>query len=280
MRALNRIFPLMLALGLLAADAAAQEPPLTDQQTAQVEAAFERANQLMEQKKFAEALTSYKIALAIVPNDPALLFNAGLAAFSSKDHATAAELWKRLKGIEPEDWHVRAKLIQAYQALNLMTERDAERRELFDMWQSGKSAELKKQFEYCRDQFEVKDKRVMAFEHFELKGGRALRYVFSILNEKQDGEAFRISLGSYDLTNAVWRESTKPPPKPGERLFHLDGYFKWGHATYGFYAPEPSYDQVRARVIQILEGKVDPVSSSRMSSEKKPEPKPTPKPQP
>jgi hypothetical protein len=118
----------------------------------------------------------------------------------------------------------------------------------------------------------------MAFEHFELKGDRALRYVFSIVNEAEDGEDYRISLGSYELDQAIWRQTTKPKPKDGERLFHLDGYFKGGgHATYGFYAPEPSYDQIRAIVFQILEGKGNPISSSTVTpAAAKPDPKPKP----
>jgi hypothetical protein len=99
----------------------------------------------------------------------------------------------------------------------------------------------------------------MAFEHFELKGERALRYVFSILDATGQAEDWRISLGSYNFTNNVWRETTKPTPKEGERLFHLDGYFKGGsHATFGMFAPEPTYDEVRARVIKILEEKSKP----------------------
>jgi hypothetical protein len=95
----------------------------------------------------------------------------------------------------------------------------------------------------------------MAFELYELKGERALRYVFSILNKTEDGEEWRVSLGSYKTTDAIWRETRNPRPKDNERLFHLDGYFKGGgHATYGMFFPEPTYDEMRAKVIQILEG--------------------------
>ena len=232
--------------------------------------AFELGNALMEQQKYPEALARYKEAFAILPNEPSVLFNGGLAAYRSKDFVTAVDWWKRLKAINPEDWHLRAKLIQGYQALGKLSERDAERKELFEMWKSGKPAELKQEFEYCRDQFEVNGKRVMAFEHFELKGDRALRYVFSILNEAGNHEDWRISLGSYDLTNSIWRETTKPTPKKGERLFHLDGYFKGGHATYGMYSPEPTFDQVRSKVIQILEGQAKPQSESHFEAKPKP----------
>jgi hypothetical protein len=110
----------------------------------------------------------------------------------------------------------------------------------------------------------------MVFEHFELKGERALRYVFSVLGESGEGEEFRISLGSYDITNAVAVQTGKV--KKGERMFHLDGYYKWGHVTYGFFTPEPGYDEVRKIVIGILEGKAQPQSHSRTDpSAKKPD---------
>ena len=280
MKTITNLLLLLLLSATVAVTTSAQVTP-TEQQQAQAEQAFETANSLMEQRKYGEALARYKEALAVLPSDPAILFNGGLAAFSGRDYATAADLWKRGKAADPLDWHLRAKLIQAYQALGKLTERDRERRELFEMWKSGRPNELKTQVEYCRDQFEVKGKKVMAFELFELKGERPLRYVFSILNSTEDGEEFRISLGSYDLTVAIWRETTKPKPKDDERLFHLDGYFKWGHATYGFYAPEPSYDQVRARVVQILEGEGKPISSSTITPKADtPKAQPSPKPKP
>lgn len=243
---------------------------------AKVEQAFENANKLMGQRKPSEALTHYKQALAIVPKNPALLFNAGMAAFASKDFNTALDHWKQLKEVEPSDWQVRAKLIQVYQTLGKTAERDAERTELFAMWKKGGPSELKQQVEYCRDHFEVNGKKVMAFERFELTGDRALRYVFSILDATEQAEDWRISLGSYDLTNDIWRATRKPEPKEDERLFHLDGYFKnGGHATYGMYFPEPTYDETRGFVVKILEGKDKPVSSSMPAA---PKPEPTPKP--
>jgi len=109
----------------------------------------------------------------------------------------------------------------------------------------------------------------MAFEHFELKGDRAVRYVFSIIDESKQEEKYRLSLGSYDTTNAIWHETTKPRPKDSDRLFHLDGYYDWGHATYGMYFPEPSYDDVRTAVIEILEKKKNPLSTSTHAAPQK-----------
>jgi len=265
-----------IIVAVLSTPVSAQTPAPSTQQQAQAEKAFAMGNTLMQQRKSAEALVQYKEALAILPNEPAILFNAGVAAFGSNDYAFAAEAWKQLKAVDPLDWHTRAKLVQAYQALGNLPERDKERAELFEMWKSGKPADLKKQSEFCRDQFEVKGQKVMAFELYELKGDRALRYVFSILNKTEDGEEWRISMGSYKTTDAIWRETRNPRPKDTERLFHLDGYFKnGGHATYGMFFPEPSYDVIRAKVITILEGKADPTSATVPG-----QPQPTPKPSP
>ena len=244
-----------------------QNPPSAE---AVAEKAFNDGNDLMEQRKYKEALARYQEGLAKTPDSTGLLFNGGLAAFMSKDFATAEKLWKSLTELDPEDWQPRAKLVQAYQALGDLKARDEQRRMLMDLRKSGKSEDLNKLDFYCREQFEAAGKKVMVFEHFELKGERALRYVFSILDESGEGQAFRISLGSYETTNRISVELGSV--KKGERMFHLDGYYKWGHATYGFFTPEPSYDDVRKRVIGILEKETQPQSQSQIKpSDKKPD---------
>jgi tetratricopeptide (TPR) repeat protein len=236
------------------------------EQEEKVDRAMDLGADLMDQKKYADALEAFKEALSIIPDEPSILYNVGLAAYHARNYEMAVRNWKALKAIDPSDGMLRSKLTQAYQAMGALKERDMERAELMDLWRSGKDQEFAKQPNYCRDQFEAEGKRVMAFEHFELKGDRALRYVFVILNKTGDSEEFRISLGSYDATNAVWRETTKPAPKPDERLFHLDGYFSNGHATYGMFFPEPSYDETKLRVLRILEGKGVPISSSTIAA--------------
>jgi tetratricopeptide (TPR) repeat protein len=224
--------------------------------------AFHAGNALMDKKNYCEASTRYQEGLASSPDDTSLLYNGGVAAFQCKQYQVAVNLWNRLKELDPADWQTRAKPIQAYQALGDLPKREAERAALLDFRKQDPNSELAKQVEYCRDQFEAGSEKVMAFEQFELKGDLALRYVFSVLDESRKAEKYRLSLGSYDITNAFWHETTKPRPKDSDRLFHLDGYYEWGHATYGMYFPEPSYDQVRATVIEVLEKKINPSSTS------------------
>ena len=235
---------------------------LTPAEEKRVEAAFQKANELLEKDKPREALVFYTEALRILPKDPSILFNAGMAAYSAEEYETALGYWKQLKAVDPEDWRGRTKLIQVYHALKRDADINRERDELFAFRKSGKVAELSEEDFYTREQFRVGKYRVMVFEHFELKGKRALRYAFMI-NRPDGTNEFKISLGSYDLTNSIWRETTKPTPKEGQRLFHLDAYFDGGgHATYGMYPEEPTYAQTREKVVRILEAQDKPVSST------------------
>jgi tetratricopeptide (TPR) repeat protein len=156
--------------------------------------AFRTGNALMDEKKYCEALLTYKKGLASAPDDTSLLYNGGLAAFQCKQYPAAVELWKHLEGLDAK-----------------VAERDQERAELFDLRKNDSSGDIAKRIEYCRDQFEAGGEKIMAFEHFELKGDRAVRYVFSIIDESKHAEKYRLSLGSYDTTNAIWHETTKPP---------------------------------------------------------------------
>jgi tetratricopeptide (TPR) repeat protein len=244
--------------------ALAESDPVPSGSPPQSQKAFNAGTKLMEQGKYCEALGRYKDALALSPDDSSVLYDAGLAAYQCKDYVAAVKLWEHLKAIDPEDWQVRAKLIQSYQALGDLAARDAERLGLLELRKQGHNEELSRQVQFCREQFEAGGERLMVFEQFELKGERALRYVFIVLTEKEHAEKYRISLGSYDFTNEVWHQTTKPTPKESDRLFHLDGYYDWGHATYGMYFPEPSYDEVRKIVIEILEHKREPVSGTRI----------------
>jgi tetratricopeptide (TPR) repeat protein len=252
----------------LALDGVAQSPAKPSDKD--LEDLFAKANAQLEKKDYAPAQKSYEELLKFLPDETAVLYNGGFAAFLNGDFETALRLWSRLKTLDPDDWQVRAKLIQTYQRLDKIPDRDRERKELFDLRKTAKVKELYEQIEYCRDRFTAGGRSILAFELFELKGPRGMRYVFSVLNDAGT-EDYRISLGSYDMTNAIWRETTKPTPKEGQRVFHLDGYFKDGaHATYGMFAGEPTYEDTKKMVIGVLEKTAKPISATIPGGAKKP----------
>src|SRR5437879_9992495 len=55
--------------------------------------------------------------------------------------------------------------------------------------------------------------------------------------------------------------------KPGQRLFHLDGYKQGGteHEFFASFVGEPDYDKVKAAVLEILHGKRKPRSRTLSS---------------
>ena len=228
---------------------------------------FKAGNACMDQKNYKAALEKYQSALKEAPGSPAILFNAGLAAYLSAEYGDSIQLFQELKRLQPDDWRARAKLIQAYQAAGKSAECDRERDALLELKKSAGQGELKSQKTFVRDQFVVGGRRVFASEHFALEGERALLYSFTISRPNSDElEKFRVSLGSYDATTRFMRESKQIGPE--DRVYHLDYYAGGEHRTYRFYTRRPSYDEVRQSLSEILEGKLQPISSSKTGEAK------------
>jgi tetratricopeptide (TPR) repeat protein len=225
---------------------------------AQPENTPEYREALVEQEKYPQAFQAYREALEKDPKNPALLYNTGLMAYLSDQPKEALVYWTRLKALDPEDWGLRIKLIQAYEASGQRKERAG----LLKLRKASADEELRKLRFYCRDQFVVSKARVMVFEYFELEGDEAVRWSFNVLNPDGRTVKARYTLGSFRITNAVAREQKLI--KPGERLFHLDGYQQHGqaHEFFASFVGEPDYDRVKAAVLEILQGKRKPRSGT------------------
>lgn len=264
----NAVLALLFSSALLsfnhvfAAPQSAKSSTPTKAQTQSADAAFKQGNALAEKRRYKEAGAQYDRALRVFPDDPSVLWNAGMAAYQSKDFKRSLTLWRRMKVVEPNNGAVRAKLIQAYQALSMYKELEAERKLIFALRKSGKDAELSKKDAYCRDQFQAGGHDVFAYELFNFSGERAVRYRFLVL--KPDGTTdYVVSLGSYQSTTDMAREMGTISAK--QRLYHLDGYFDGGrlHKTYAFYTREPTYNEVKLAVSRVVNGQQTPMSSSQ-----------------
>ena len=210
----------------------------------------EYRTQLIREGRHAELFQALEEMLETAPGDPSLLYNAGLSAYLSGQFAEAANCLRRLKAQVPQDFQVRVKLVQVYEALQNFGDRDAERDELLALYNQRK-ADRNMPASYCRDQFAVGDWAVQAFEHFELVGGMAVRYTFSIFRAGEQKPEYTISLGSYAATNQYMRE--RGTLQPDERLFHLDEYRADGaHRSLRFYKNEPPYNAAKSAVQDIL----------------------------
>ena len=216
-------------------------------------------------------------ALKEDPTNPSALYNLGLLNFLNDDFGEAAKHWKTLKKLEPTDWKLRAKLIQAYWGDGKKKIANQEIAELRKARKSGKHPDLaEKKFFIC-DQFAVGEIRAFALEYYELKGERPLAWKF-ILRSGDDSLDHYISVGSYPSTTEFAR--AEGSIGPNEKRFHMDGYWKDGsHKTYGFYRNRPDYQVVRKQVRRILAGKQKAISSTAVEKEESaPKDKTNPKP--
>ena len=224
---------------------------------------FEKGIQLCQQKKYAECIHNLEKALTLYPEGSNILWNLGLASASAEQHEKALTYWQRYRKLRPEDWRVLSKMIQTYQALGRIGERDTWLDTLFDLRQRTQDDKLKESAFFCREQFRVNGRLIMAFQYFEPVGERMKFYFFSAVGD--DGkEQFYISLGSYDYTNKASHEMGLL--QEDQRVYHLDGYYpNGGHKTFGFLhrAETPGYDEIRPVVVKILEGEIRPLSSSQ-----------------
>lgn len=220
--------------------------------------AYSAAGQmLMQMDSSADAIAFLQHAVKLDPKNPIALQNLGQACQNAGKPEESNQAYQALLQLEPENWRARAKLVQNFQTLGKLEERDRERDKLLAMNKDGKVD----QSLFCREQFKVGEQKVMAMEYFELAGDWAKRYVFFVLDAKTGKTAYRVSLGSYALTNEVSHQSGEL--KPDERSFHLDGYYPNEHRTFAFFNNEPSYDETRKLVVEVIEGKRHAISSTK-----------------
>ena len=212
---------------------------------------------LLRMNKWEEGIPLLQKAIELNPRNLPAMQNLGLAYQNIGKPAESNRMYEAFLQIEPDNWRARAKLVQNDQALGDVEARDRERAKLLTMRKEGKVD----QDSFCREQFQVGENKVFAMEYFELSGDRAKRYVFHVTDPKSGKTLYRVSLGAYELTDQIAHQTGEL--KPGERSFHLDGYYPNEHRTFAFFNKEPSYEETRKLVVEVIEGKAKPISSSK-----------------
>src|SRR5262245_24405593 len=252
----NQVWPAaaLFSLFLIASPAVGSDSPAN----LDPEEAFSRGFELLGAGRHAEARTYFMVVVAKVPDHSPTLWNLGLINAAIGEHAEALKYWLAYRRVAP-DWNVQAKLVQTYQALGDVAARDRERQALYDLRAAApRGSELAQLFSYVRERIRAGGQMIFAYEVFEPTGHRMIVYRFSV-RESEEREAYALSLGSYRGAQEARWQITEPPPD--RRIYHLDGYWPGGaHATYDFYKGMPSYETIRAVVIEVLEGRRRPIS--------------------
>ncbi|MDX1388019.1 MAG: tetratricopeptide repeat protein [Acidobacteriota bacterium] len=211
---------------------------------------FEEATDLAAKGRVEKAVTIMEKIQSYEPDHPDVLWNLGLWYAELGRHRDALYVWKHYRIIRPGEWQARAKLIQAYQALGETEWRDAEREGLL-AWYADLPDDLRPGRElFCREQFRVGERQIMAFEFFEPAGIKRVYLRFSIL-DGEGKESSWYSLGSYDATTEIARATGEIGEE--ERIYHLDHYAEDHHVAVRFFREMPSYETVREMVVAAIE---------------------------
>ncbi len=97
----SRIPPMEIQLEPVAAPAPGAGAP--GQANQEVKAAVEEGNRLLGEKKYAEARAQYQKALAVIPDNPALLKGIAQTYHGEGDRARAIEVLRKIQQLEPND---------------------------------------------------------------------------------------------------------------------------------------------------------------------------------
>ena len=220
---------------------------------------------------FAQVPTKEELNAALKenPENRSALYNLGMVNYLGGTPEESIDPWTKLERLEPHDWQLKAKIIQAYSTSGQKEEREKRIKKLQDLRSSGQHPNLSKETFFIRDQFQSGNLYVYVFDYYDMDADwrmGPIAWKFRLTKDGEDVDRF-ISLGSYDATTQIAREMGDI--EENDRMFHLDEYWLNGnHSTHGMYKNKPEYDSIKAKVVQILKGESTPQSSFKPGANK------------
>ncbi|WP_420602442.1 hypothetical protein [Flagellimonas sp.] len=179
------------------------------------------------------------------------LFNIGLYEFLDKNYDKSEIAFKELIELVPSDYPSYAKLIQVYYGKKEYEKAKPLKKQLYKAYENGLLPDNLKSM-FCFDQFDWKDKLILAYERFAVKEGELYyKHVFYVTNEKGDTEF------------TIQTENSPISVEMGGPKYAV-GMDRGGtHSTFGFINENFKYDDLKSIVIKILNEQITPSSSSR-----------------
>ncbi len=208
-----------------------------------------------DQKKDDKALEAYYIAKSKIDKSSGsyinTLFNIGLYEALKGNDDEAEKAFLELLQLEPEDYHSYAKLIQIYYHKKEYEKAKPLKDKLYEAHRKGLLKDNLVDM-FCFDQFKCNGKFIRAFERYE-EGSKDLynKHLFYVLDENEKIE-FRIqteySPVSVEMGGSKYLLCQTKGDTHGTFLVGFNDDFK--------------YDDLKEKVIDIVEGKLKPSASS------------------
>ncbi len=264
-------FSLLLLALTLAASAQttpASQPPSPNQ------AQFREAVQAFQAKHFDLALADFKQLIAA---DPANHVYKKFAAESALNLGDAAFVFTTLLPLEqsdPSDWQARALLARAYAQTPAepghRQKRDEEVAAITRLHLQDPNSQLGKLRDFLLETVTQGDKTIQFYPALTPWGPYHVHLIARTFDPSgQPG--LRMTLESGDGDQPLFAQQHPTETAAGQRSFSLDGYAPdqkspdgqtiQTHYTFAFFTGQPSYDEVRQKVLDIATGKLKAMSS-------------------
>lgn len=253
----------MIAPGCVAQQPTTTTAPTPTQSTPQAGAQQAGATELdeglqyLKNNQFNKALAAFQKVLDSDPENPTanlLAASAALNLFQGDGAVTYAENARRLA---PTDWRVDTTLVTAYAVAGKLKERDAVRAKLVALHDSPAAPDAMKANGFLLDLFKVKNYRVEAVQYFKPIGKFHTYYRF-LVRSMAGKRLWEYELQSDDFAQKSWADAHAQEAAAGGRQYTLESDFGDAHEEYRLFSGNPTYDEVRAVVLQLLTERTKP----------------------
>jgi tetratricopeptide (TPR) repeat protein len=230
--------------------------PATPEATAQQPQAS--GNPLIEQGitfltagQYEKALANFQQVLKDEPGNATanlLAASAALNLFQGDGAVVYAENARRLA---PNDWRVDTTLVTAYAVDGKTAERDQVRDKLMALHNSADAPDAMKANGFLLDLIKVGNYRVEVVQYFKPLGKFHTYYRFLVRNQAGK-RVWQYELQSDDFAQKSWADAHPQEAAAGGRQYSLESDFGEVHEEYRLFSGNPSYDEVRAEVVQLV----------------------------
>lgn len=224
----------------------------------------------LQSKNFTDALTGAKAILAANPDSPKANKLVAVVLLDQQKSSDALPYAQKALQLAPDDPLVHSLLLQIYAQTGDKAKRDEQRAILRGYHSDGKHPAFSQVPAFLIETIPAGDKIIQATEFYVPSGEFHFYYRFNIFDSSGQIQSF-IALESDDADQALYAQQHPKEAAAGERRFSLDGYSKSadGHVTqalYKFFNGQPSYDDLRALVIELVQSGKAPIAATKTTS--------------
>ncbi len=223
---------------------------------------LDRASALFSGGDATGALALVEGVLAHSPQDETALFDSATINYRVGNLDAARGRLERVVKLSGNYFAAWELMVQVTQEQGDLTRRDEAIARLKIAIATALDPAIRQRVDFIRERIRVGDNAISAVDYFTRGGSDFIRYQFGPGDPRLDPD-HGLLLRTDQTTTENWQDTALLAQD--KQLFHLDLVYpkpEGGDAVaiYQYYVGEPDYDTVRAEVMKILRGEVQPLS--------------------